>query len=130
MADPSFGRWPPQAGDSDASATPLCVAQFRLPLGTEQLASQLGAEVFSGVSSGGVGDYWLLIDPAYQSILSDDTALFLSVACGDSAPRIVMLQPVLNDGYIACAVSDDAGAPASLALLWVTVFYNTEAPPT
>lgn len=130
MAEPTFGPWPPQAGDSAGGASPLCVARFRLEEGLEQLSGQLGAEVFSGISSGGVGDYWLLIDPAFQSVLTDATALFLSFAAGDTAPRTVMFQPVLNDGYIAAVVTDDAGAPASMLTLWVTLYYDTEAPPT
>ena len=125
-----FGLWPPNAGDTDAGATPLCVAQYRLEESNEALMGQLGGEVFAGVSSGGVGDYWLLIDAAFQSVLLDASALYLSLALGDTAPRFAMLQPNLGDGYIGVAVTDDAGAPAAVSRLWITVYYDTDAPPT
>ena len=130
MPRPYYGLWPADGGGGDASGVvPLCCAQFRLGAGTEALTSQLGEDVFSGVNVNGPGDYELLITPEFQAVLTDFTKLFLAVGVGGFAARIVMLQPQLPSGNIACSVADAAGAPAAVGILWVTVYYDTEPVP-
>ena len=123
-----FGPWPPLAGDSDAGATPLCIAAFRLGTGTEALDAQFGEEVFAGVNVVGTGEYELTLDPAFEAIITDSTALFMVATAGDFVPRIVVVFPTLPT--IALNVYDADGAHQPIGRVWIALYYNTGATPT